>query len=402
MASPEEFKKVLLKMSYNDITREFVEKNFGNYIDKATNKPINPKYNFTDKVTLEAGEYHNKEKCVTTLGRILTNKFLYEDKLFDAIGGYQNAPFTKKLVKKNEEKIANSLLEGRNTASDYKRYYDRIQWLGFSLHSFTCGSFTEKTVTPLPEVEKLKEELFKKYEKELKDPVNGVIYASRIEELLLEEAKKVLKGDPGMDLYDSGAKASFANNYKSMFVVRGPVYNEVTKRFEVIKSSFSEGLEKEDFPAFATQVISSAYPSAVGTRVAGYYTKKFFAVYQTTNLDARGSDCGSKKYRKFFLTEDNFKRVKYRWIVDNGKLVCLTPENAKKYFGKVVNLRSILYCKGRTLCSKCAGDLFYRLGITNIGLTVPDISTSFLNTLLKAKHDLTVSLYKISVKDMFL
>ena len=77
---------------------------------------------------------------------------------------------------------------------------------------------------------------------------------------------------------------------------------------------------------------------AIGTAVAGYYTKKFFAVYQTTNLDARGSDCGSKKYRKFFLTEDNFKRVKYRWIVDNGKLVCLTPENAKKYIARIEEL----------------------------------------------------------------
>ena len=40
---------------------------------------------------------------------------------------------------------------------------------------------------------------------------------------------------------------------------------------------------------------------AVGTRDAGYYSKKFFAVYQTTVLDEQGSDCGSKKYRLYHL-----------------------------------------------------------------------------------------------------
>jgi hypothetical protein len=141
---------------------------------------------------------------------------------------------------------------------------------------------------------------------------------------------------------------------------------------------------------------------AVVTRVAGYMTKKLFAAYQSSVLDVPGSDCGSKKYRQVLLTSKNFKNVKYRWILVGRQLVCLTPDVAPKYYGKIVNMRSPLYCRGKKLCSKCAGDLFYRLGIENIGLTTTTISTSYMNKLLKAKHDTTVKATKIKVADMFM
>ena len=141
---------------------------------------------------------------------------------------------------------------------------------------------------------------------------------------------------------------------------------------------------------------------AVGTQDAGYYSKKFFAVYQTTVLDEQGSDCGSKKYRLFHLTKDNYKKVKYRWINDNGKSVCLTPDNAPKYYGKTVQMRSPLYCTQHNICSKCAGDLSYRMKIKNIGLTVPDIAATYLNRLMKAFHSAVVNIYEVKIEDMML
>ena len=397
---PEELKNIILKMRPDDITRTFIQENFGNMYDEKSKKVLPSKFNTTDSITLKPNEYYNKEEIKTTLGRLVTNKFFFEDGLREIVG-YVNEPITKKKLKKIDETIANALLDNKVDIATIKKYYNKQQWLGLSVHSILCSSFTPETIKPLPEVLKLKEELFKKYEEDLKGP-NGVIYANKIETMLIEEAKKVLDKDPGMSLYKSGARGSFENNYKNMFIIRGPVYNNVTKRFDVLKNSFAEGIEKDNIPSYASQVISGAYPKAVGTRDAGYYSKKFFAVYQTTVLDEQGSDCGSKKYRLYHLTEKNYSNVKYRWINDNGKLVCLTPEIAPKYYGKTVQMRSPLYCTQHNICSKCAGDLAYRMKLKNIGLTVPDIASTYLNRLMKAFHSAVVDIYEIKIDNMML
>lgn len=397
---PEELKNVILKMRPDDITRSFIQENFGNMYDEKSKKVLPSRFNTTDPITLKPNEYYNKEEIKTTLGRLITNKFFFEDGLREVVG-YVNKPITKKELKKIDETIANALLDNKIDISTIKKYYNKQQWLGLSVHSILCSSFTPETIKPLPEVLKLKEELFKKYAEDLKGP-NGVIYANKIETILIEEAKKILDKDPGMSLYKSGARGSFDNNYKNMFIIRGPVYNNVTKRFDVLKNSFAEGIEKDNIPSYASQVISGAYPKAVGTRDAGYYSKKFFAVYQTTVLDEQGSDCGSKKYRLFNLTEKNYEKVKYRWINDNGKLVCLTPDIAPKYYGKTVQMRSPLYCTQHNICSKCAGDLAYRMKLKNIGLTVPDIASTYLNRLMKAFHSAVVDIYEIKIDDMML
>lgn len=258
MANPNDLKNKLLQMKPDDITKTFIQENFGNMYDKKTKKVIPSKYNSTDNITLKPNEYFNDKEIKTTLGRLLVNKFLFEDGLREIVG-YVNDPITKKKLGSIEDMIANALLDNKVDISVVKKYYDKQQWIALSVHSIITPSFTPATISPLPEILKLKDALFKKYEKDLQGP-NGVIYASKIESMLLEEAKKLLKDDPGMSLYTSGARASFENNYKNMMVIRGPVYNNVTKRFEVLKNCFSEGIEKDNIASYGSQVVSGAYP----------------------------------------------------------------------------------------------------------------------------------------------
>ena len=306
-----------------------------------------------------------------------------------------------RVLSKFETLISNALIDGKIDSKVITKYYNRIQWLGLSVHSIICGSLSEKMVYPLPEILKLKEELFKKYEEDLKGP-NGLIMASKIEAILMDVAKKILKDDPGMDLYNYGAKTTFKGTYKDMMLVKGPVYNNVTKRFDIIKSCLAQGIAKDEIDSFGSQVISGAYPKAVDTRVAGYYTKKFFSCYQNVVLDEPGTDCGSQKFRDVVLTEDNYSKIKYRFINDNGKIICLTPEIAPKYYGKTIHLRSPLYCAGEKICNKCAGDLPYRLKLPNVGLTISDIGSNLLNVGMKNFHDSTVSLYKITIDNLLI
>lgn len=401
MADSNYMKKQLLSMPYRDISKTFIEENFGRFYDNATGKVMEPKFQLNAKITLEKGELENvHEKTQTTIGRLLVNKFLFSDGLMHVVP-YVNETITKGVIKKFETLIANALIDGKIDSKVITAYYNRIQWLGLSVHSIICGSLSEKMIYPLPEILKLKEELFKKYAEDLNGP-NGLIMAAKIESILMDEAKKILKDDPGMDLYNYGAKTTFKGTYKDMMLVKGPVYNNVTKRFDIIKSCLAQGIDKNEIDSFGSQVISGAYPKAVDTRVAGYYTKKFFSCYQNVVLDEPGTDCGSQKFRDVLLTADNYSRVKYRFINDNGKLVCLTPEIAPKYYGKTVHMRSPMYCAGEKICNKCAGDLMYRLQLRNVGLTISDIGSNLLNVGMKGFHDSTVSLYKMDVNNLLM
>ena len=94
-------------------------------------------------------------------------------------------------------------------------------------------------------------------------------------------------------------------------------------------------------------------------------------------LDDYGSDCGTKRTLDVKLTNTIKKDYMYRYIVtDNGSLVLLTPENMDKYVGKTIKMRSPMMCVGEKICNHCAGDLFYKLGIKNAGLTASRVATT--------------------------
>ena len=64
-----------------------------------------------------------------------------------------------------------------------------------------------------------------------------------------------------------------------------------------------------------------------------------------------------------------------------------------------MHLRSVLYCQSEKLCNICAGDMYYNLGMQNVGLTVTKVGSAVLNLSLKNFHDTTLHLKRINYKD---
>lgn len=127
-------------------------------------------------------------------------------------------------------------------------------------------------------------------------------------------------------------------------------------------------------------------------------SKRLFAAFQSVVLDEPGSDCKSKNSLKILLTKENKKLFMYRYIVEGNKLTILDNSNIDKYIGKIVNLRTPQFCLTEKLCSKCAGELYYKLGIRNIGLTTSKIGGNMLNLCLKKTHDVTLKLDTIDFR----
>ena len=136
------------------------------------------------------------------------------------------------------------------------------------------------------------------------------------------------------------------------------------------------------------------------TQEGGYIAKQLSSSFQSVRLDKAGSDCGTQKYLDITLNEYNAKEYLKRYIVNSkGELILLTTENIDTYIGKKVKLRSPMFCLSKAVCSKCAGELYYQLGLENVGLTYSRVGTALLNMELKQKHDQTIKTTRISIFD---
>lgn len=142
------------------------------------------------------------------------------------------------------------------------------------------------------------------------------------------------------------------------------------------------------------------YKYFCGTQVGGYLNKKMSAAFQGVVLDKHGSDCGTSLALEIIITASNKSQFLHRYIVVGSKLVLLDSNNIDNYVNKKVRLRSPMYCKGDRLCNKCAGELYYKLGIENIGLTSTKLAGTLLNLNMKKFHNTTASITRVNLDDI--
>ena len=398
-------KRYLLALEPKEITKELFIDLFGNDVESEKSK-----FETNDKVSLTIDEVERKfgvTKIVgngednttsisTTVGRMIFNIYLDMSDVF----GYMNKTMDKGNIKGMNSVLTSRLLERTIDISRAFEFIDKMDWLGYSVNRIITSSLTYNLLQPLPEVEKRKEELFEKYAKEIENKDMAVV--SKIEGELLDLAKKLIKdkGIPDFDIYESGARGSFENNYKNTTIMRGIIKDPSDiENFFVSKSSLMDGIPKDEFHNYANLIVAASYSRAVGTRSGGYEAKKLNASFQTVTIGEEESDCLTKKTIKVLLTNKSRGQYMYRNIIYRNKLVQLNEENMDKFIGKVVDMRTPLYCTDKVICSVCAGDLFYRIGIKNVGLLANRVGTKLLNLALKDFHDVSISMSHINISD---
>ncbi|MBP5598471.1 MAG: hypothetical protein J6Y02_24100 [Pseudobutyrivibrio sp.] len=361
------------------------------------------KFHPYDIIDIPPGSYgpkgkKNKNTFTTTVGRWVFNKAFIEPHFFDLFG-YINKPITSKMIKWINQQQSYALLEDKITMDDMMDYNQRCQkFQGYT--TMLCPSISEAMLLISKTIEPKKKELLKKYAKEI--ATNDAYTVGLIENELLDEAKKALKDDPTMDLYDSGAVGSFDNNFKNMYIMKGAVKDpDPLKGYNIITSNQIDGITKEEYSKYANALPAGPYARAKKTEVFGYYEKLFLNAFQHVVLDKPGSDCGTKRTITVTLTDKMLDQMMYSYIVEGSRLVELTAENRDKYRGKTVKMRFSSLCEGTQICNKCAGNLFYRLGIRNIGVATPQLASKVKVITMKGFHDSTVKYGKVDIKKAF-
>lgn len=389
ITDPKDLDFIFSSTTYDCTKLSFIMECFGEFNGKRRFQPY-------DLITVPPGVYgpenkKNKNTFTTTVGLFVFNRIFIENDrtLFDLLG-YISEPITKKTFGKINSKISYAVIEDDVPLDSLKRFMQLTQkhmaYVDILSPSFTDNMLEISTITA-----KKKEELLKKYAKgiEEKDPSE----MEKMEKELLAYMEDVLKDDPSFDMINSGAKMSKGNNFKKMFATCGAVKQpDPTKGdYEIITGNYIDGIKPEEYAKFADSLVGGPYSRAVKTQTGGALEK--LAVKSFEHLITRaGTDCGTKKYIEVFLTDKNIKDWMYSYIIEGNNLVELTSKNRDKYIGKTVKLRFASMCESKEyICNKCAGNLFARLGIENVGVACYAIMSKIKLISMKAFHDSTIS-----------
>lgn len=384
----EQEKQEILSLKNEDFTLDLLK----GYFAYRGNPPKN-RFNTNDKVELKKNELFNDNDITTTIGRVIFNKFILKDDMMKLLG-FQNYTLRADDFGSLDKKIIDLFLNEKITIERLYQYFDDINWLAYAPTYFIVPSLNMDMYILPDNIKKLKANLEKEYADAI---LNGdVIKFSEMEKKLLDAAKQEVSNYAGYMIYDSGARGSFGNNYKNSVLMRGGIKNFTNpNEFYISLDSLVDGIGKQDFDKFANILTAGTFARAKNTQKGGYISKQLQSAFQHMVIDVKGSDCGSKQLLNITLNKDTAKLFNYRYIIENGKEKILTPDNIKSYIGKPVKMRSPIYCIGNKFCNKCVGDLFYRMGLENVGLVANKTGSTLMQYSLKQFHDSSIKITEI-------
>jgi len=398
----------ILEIDPHDINMTFLQTMFAAHHNRENNTFQEANFKPTTKILLTPKQYqYVKKPTETTIGRLILNRYLLEMNGILEFLDYYNNPIDSKGLDNLNTEVNNLVLEDKITTDQLVDYIDARDRLGFWVAGFLTVSITPALLLPMDNVKKRKAELFKQHQAELEsdNPVTQIMANNAIEKELMDIVRENLKADSGYDFYRSG-DGNLDNNYKTINVMRGAVFDQATKRYHITESSLMEGIKPRDITPFANSVIAAAYPSAVGTAEAGYMSKQLIALLQSEHIDPDpNSDCGTQSTIPVRVTKSNKQYLAFRNIKEGGKVKQTTLHNIGDYVGQTINLYSPQCCRNKTICAKCAGRLFYDMAggeVVNIGMLMSVITQKILNLKLKSKHDLSQKAGFMNAEDTFL
>jgi hypothetical protein len=392
-----EEKQILLDLDPKHIRNKDIVRLFAYNYNATTKKESPPLFNVYDKLTVTPQDL----KCVhreqeTTVGLFVFNKYIIEGVGLSDHISYINESMNTGDLMKIGDKVAHLYLEDKIDNDTVARFITVRDAFLSMVYQIILPSLSEEIMKVHPDIEKKKDELLKKYATEIAD--GDLLTMNKIQKELVDYARAKLENDDSMILYMSGGKPHFDNNYRVLAIMRGPIKNEQTGKYEFVTSNLMGGIRKEDIPVSANSILASEYPTAIATASSGYQSKRVLALMQTETIGEKGSDCHSKFTMKKVATPA--LAAEYRYFVENGKLKLLTPDNIADYKGKILNFRSPAGCTRQNgPCNICAGDYSYHLGIRNLGLLASKISGTLLNAKTKTKHQIGYKIMELDIVD---
>lgn len=395
--------KELCSYSRKDLTASKIMELFGDF-----GEPSGPRFQPYDIITIPPKGFgneniYNTNSFTTTVGKLICNKIFIEprENLLREVGWIDDV-LTKKAYGKLYDSLGYLRLEGKIELDDYKYFCNQTQAI-MPFVSILATGFTDDMLVSGKKIGELKKKLIK--ENQAAIDAGDIKVVDKIQKELLDYAHDLLKDDPAMDMYDSGSMGSFENNFKNMFIMKGANKDpDPAKPYTVITSNYIDGVSADEYTKFANTLAEGPYSRGKKTESGGYWEKLFLYAFQHIRLGDEGSDCKTKRVLTIKLTNDNIGMNMYNWVVNpNGTLTEITSENKNDFIGKTVKMRFSSLCEAKgCICSKCAGNIWYRLGLNkNIGPILPQIPAKVKVVMMKAFHNNQITLVEMDPMKAF-
>lgn len=361
-----------------------------------------PRFNPYDTIEIPKGLYgktkKNKNSFKTTVGLWVFNKSFIEP--VSNVLGYVNESITKNKYEDLNKELSYALLENKITIEELKAFIMQSQ-IVMSCTSAICPSHTMDMLLITEKAQTKKKQLEKENAEGIKN--KDLVAMKNVEEGLVKWAKEELKDSESVDMYNSGARSKWGNNFKNMYLTKG-IIKQTDGSYNYATNSYMAGMDKKDFVNINDAAVGGPYSRARKTETGGYLEKQFTNATQHVKIKF-DYDCGTKDTIKILLTKKNISSWMYCFVVEsNGSLTEITSENKNKFINKEVKIRYSAMCKAKNgyICEKCAGTLYKRIGIQNVGLGCMIMASSLKNAAMKSFHDSTTDLVKINPDSVFI
>jgi len=336
-------------------------------------------------------------KLETKIGNLIINSLVlypaFKNKL-----SYINEPIKISNIEKVlAERVVNDS-EAKETdisVSEMIDCFNRFSFLN-NLANIINLSATEKSITPPPNINKIKATLMKDYEGQLHDPVK-----------LVELEQKLIAIDTEYLVDDPAAKNIFNNKSKTarkkMFLIYGDTMDfEKSTSAKTVSTSLQENLSTspEDFSKYMNDLRVGSFARGSSTQLGGYTYK--ILQRSLSSITISPVECNTKHGLKRVITPYNASKLLNRYIALNNKWTLVESlEQTKNLLNKEVMIRSSMYCTSpkHTICYKCMNEMYKDIptGVTNIA---SELSGTILGMFMKLTHGKINESTTINISDL--
>jgi DNA-directed RNA polymerase subunit beta' len=272
----------------------------------------------------------------------------------------QDYPLINEKVDKNK---LISILNDINNKYPYNitaTVLDKIKTLGFK-YSTVYGTTLSLSGLQMDNVKEMKDLIYSTGG--LREQLDR-ISSKEVEDILKDKFKYSY-------LIDSGARGTW-DQARQIVLSRGFVSNFSGKILETpIKNNLITGLDTEEFFTSSYGCRKGLLDVAINTGDSGYLSRKLAFSCSNLQISTDLEDCGTTDYLDVFVDGDKKARtLLYRyWLNPETKQEEeITKESYKNIIGKIIKLRSPIFCKSEKLCKRCYGNLYKILHSTFVGM----------------------------------
>lgn len=322
----------------------------------------------------------NGNKIQTTAGRVIFNSNL------PRYVPFINEPMNKKKLNGLLSKL---IIKNR---TDYATTVDKLMKLGFKYATIYPSTVSLDMFEIPKEIEDLKIKLSKE-----KDPVNQ-------SEIIAEMEKKLLvhlqKNQPDLYILIESGSIRGILPVRQIMVAKGLILDTMGNLLPPVTKSIQQGFSPENYFDAAMGSRKGTIDRALNTADGGYAYRKMIYVLGATTANIENADCGTKRYLTLKLTKNLFNRMSGRYVLDE-KTNGLIPIS-EDMIGKIIKLRSPVYCKSKEICRTCYGDLIYQVKTKNIGIVSAQECLSLSEKIMKCNYGLINDLQNLqSMEDIW-